>query len=147
MELVRFNPRRSLYGLRHPFDSVFDDFFYPSREREAHLSGMNWNPKVDVYEEKDSFVVKAELPGVAKEDISLDVEDRVMTLKGETEQDNEVKEENYYRRERVSGSFERAFTLPADVDPESINAEYKDGVLTVTIPKPEKQKSKQVTVH
>ena len=147
MELVRFNPGRNFFSLMHPFNSVFNDIFSPSGDRDKSLAGWNWNPKVDIYDDKENIVVKAELPGVAKEDIVVDVKDRVLTLKGESTHDNEVKEENYYRRERGPGCFERAFTLPEDVNPDSINAEYKDGILTVTIPKPEKQKPRQVTVH
>jgi len=75
------------------------------------------------------------------------LKDRRLTLSGERSYDNEVKEENYYRRERSYGRFQRIFTLPADVDSEKIKAEYKDGVLEIEVPKPEEKKAKQVTVH
>ena len=92
-------------------------------------------------------MIKAELPGVDKKDIKIDLKDRLLTLSGERSYDNEVKEENYYRRERSYGKFQRAFTLPADVDSEKIKAEFKDGVLEIEVPKPEEKKAKQVTVH
>jgi HSP20 family protein len=84
---------------------------------------------------------------VDKKDISIDLKDRVLTLSGERSYEKEAKEENYYRRERSFGKFQRAFTLPADVDSDRINAKFKDGLLRIEIPKPEQQKPKQVTIH
>ena len=84
---------------------------------------------------------------VDKKDIEVDVKDRVLTLKGERSSDNEVTEDNYYRRERCFGKFERAFNLPVDVELDKIKANYKDGVLEIEIPKPEEKKPKQITVH
>ena len=107
----------------------------------------SWNPRVDIYEDEDAIVLKAELPGVKKDNIVVDVEGRVLTLKGERSSDNEVKEESYYRRERTFGSFERRFNLPDNVDPEKITADYKDGILKLGIPKPDENKPRQITVH
>jgi HSP20 family protein len=90
--------------------------------------------------------MKAELPGVEKDKIAIDVDGRILTLKGERISDSEVKEENYYRRERSYGRFQRSFTLPLETDSEKIKAEYKDGVLHLNIPKPESQKPKQITI-
>ena len=98
------------------------------------LRNRNWNPRVDIYEDEDAIVLKAELPGVEKDNIVVDVEGRVLTLKGERSSDNDVKEESYYRRERTFGSFERRFNLPDNVDPEKITADYKDGILKVGDP-------------
>jgi HSP20 family protein len=106
-----------------------------------------WNPVVDLYEKDDNFVIKAELPGVGKDDIGIDLKDGVLTLSGERSDDSEVKEDKYYRRERTYGKFQRSFTLPADVDADKIKAEFKDGVLVVEVPKPEKSKPKRITVH
>jgi HSP20 family protein len=111
-------------------------------------TGMGrWNPAVDLYEKDDYFVIKAELPGVDKKDIAIDLKDRVLTLSGERSYENEVKEDSYYRRERSYGKFQRAFTLPAEVDSDKIKAEFKDGLLRIEVPKPEEQKPKQVTIH
>jgi HSP20 family protein len=82
-----------------------------------------------------------------KESITVDVKDRILTLKGERSEDKAVNEDNYYRKERTYGRFERAFTLPAEVKTDDIKAEYKDGVLKVIVPKPEVQKPRQITVH
>jgi HSP20 family protein len=101
---------------------------------------------VDIYEKGDWIVVQAELPGVAKEDITIDVKDRVLTLRGERKLDREIKEDSYYRRERAYGRFARSFTVPAGVNPDSIKAEFKDGLLNVHIPKPLEQKQRQIDI-
>jgi HSP20 family protein len=126
---------------------MFDDGFYPINRDEVELSMGSWNPVVDVYDNDDIIVIKAELPGIDKEGIEIDVKDRVLTLKGERSSESEVKDDNYYRRERSFGKFERAFNLPADVDPDKIKADYKDGVLKIDIPKPEEKKPRQITIH
>ncbi len=146
MQLVRFNPTKELANFRHSmnfFDDLFGEFF---RDERADLA-RGWNPKVDVFEEADQIVMKAELPGVEKDKITIDVNGRVLTVKGERISDGEVKEDNYYRRERSYGRFERSFTLPDETDSEKIRAEYKDGVLTLNIPKPESSKTKPITVQ
>jgi len=102
---------------------------------------------VDIYDHDKTIVINAELPGIDKKDIVVDVTGNVLTLKGERSTANEVKNEKYHRRERTFGKFERAFTLPEDVDPEKIQADYTDGVLEIKIPKPEKKEPKKITVH
>ena len=147
MNLVRWNPWREMPTVHNRLNRFFDDpFFRIGRMDEAANLGL-WNPAVDLYEKDDHFVIKAELPGVDKNDIKVDLKDRVLTLSGERTYDNEVKEENYYRKERSYGKFQRAFTLPTDVDSDKITAEFKDGVLRVEVPKPEEKKAKQVTIH
>lgn len=147
MQLIKWNPARELFGLRNHMNGLFDDFFYPTSKTRQDDGLWAWNPAVDIYEEADNLVIKAEIPGVDREGIHVDVKDRVLTIKGERTMDNEVKEESYYRREQTYGRFERAFNLPVAVDPESIKAEYKDGVLKVLVPKPEQTKPKQISVH
>jgi HSP20 family protein len=126
---------------------LFDDVLRPVVRGDSKLPMWNWNPTVDIYDNDEHIVIKAELPGIVKKDIIIDVKDGVLTLKGERSFDNEVKEEKYYCRERTFGKFERVFRLPADVDPEKISANYKDGILKIEIPKPEEQQPKQITVH
>lgn len=147
MELMKWSPMRNLFDMRRGMGSLFDDFFYPDRMPTENEGLWNWRPAVDIYEEQDNIVVKAELPGVNKEGISVDVKGRVLTLKGERSSENEDKGENYFRRERVHGRFERAFTLPDDIDPDAVKAEFNDGVLKITVPKPESRKPKQISVH
>jgi len=143
MELVRCNPRRELFSL----NKLFDDFFYPAANSNPRNSTWNWNPVVDIYDNEKNIVIKAEIPGIDKDDIIIDVKGRVLTLKGERTESNEVKEDKYYRRERSFGTFERVFNLPADVNTENIKATYKDGVLELEIPKPEVEQPKQIAVH
>ena len=147
MELLRWNPSRELFSPRNQMRDLFDDFFYPLFKEDSPRSMWGWNPKVDVYEEEGRIVFKAELPGVDKKDIEVTVKDAVLTLKGERSVDKEVKEKNYYRKERSFGKFERAFNLPGDVNAESIEADFKDGILKVSVPKPKELKTKQITVH
>lgn len=147
MQLVRWNPMNEMFSFRRPLSRVFDDFFLPRTNTEDGTLTWGWNPVVDIYDNEDNIVIKAELPGVSKKDIEIDIKDRVLTLKGERSADNQVKEDNYYRRERTYGRFERSFTLPANVDPDKIKADYSDGVLKIEVSKPEDQKPKQITVH
>ncbi|MGD9300637.1 MAG: Hsp20/alpha crystallin family protein [Desulfobacterales bacterium] len=147
MNLIKWNPWREMPTLPGRFNRLFDDpFFHIGRMADDSDLGM-WNPAVDLYEKDDHFMIKAELPGVDKKAIKIDLKDRLLTLSGERSYDNEVKEENYYRRERSYGKFQRAFTLPADVDSDKISAEFKDGVLQIEVPKPEEKQAKQVTIH
>ncbi len=147
MQLTRWTPNKNFFNVPTLFDTFFNDFFYPDQKSDEKEGLFAWHPVVDVYENDDAYIVKAELPGVDKDQITVDVDGRVLTLKGERKYEDEVKEGNYYRRERAYGSFQRAFTLPEDVDPDAIKAEYKDGVLKVQVPKPEARKPKQISVH
>ena len=149
MELVRWTPWGRQIRPRTNFDRLFNDFFAASSVIGDRTGAVerNWNPAVDVYEEETHYVVKAELPGIDKEDISIDVTDGVMTLSGERKVEEETKEDGYFRREMSYGKFERAFRLPADVNTEDIRADYKDGVLKIEVPKPEEKKPKSITVH
>ncbi len=147
MELIRWNPMRDMFNLRHQMNHLFDDVFRPIVRDNRQSLMWNWHPTVDIYDNDENFVITAELPGIDKKDITIDVKDGVLTLKGIRSSDNEVKEEKYYRRERTFGKFERTFRLPLDIDPEEISANYKDGVLKIDIPKPEEQRPKQISVH
>lgn len=147
MQLVRFNPIRDMFNVRNRINHIFDDFFCTTPKGDEELSMWNWKPVVDIYDNDDNIVIKAELPGVDKANIDIDVKGRFLTLKGERSAENEIKEDKYHRKERAYGRFERVFTLPAEVDSDKIEADYKDGILTINIPKPEEQKPKQITIH
>ncbi len=146
MELVRWNPNRNRYRPHYSFNNLLNEFFAP-RDQSDDINMTDWNVPVDIYHDADNIVLKAALPGVEKKDISVDLKGRVLTLKGTLSSEAEVKEDNYYRKERASGKFERSFTMPGDVDPEKIQADYKDGILKITVPRPEDRKKKQITVH
>ena len=146
MNLVRWSPMRETATVHNRVNRMFNDML-PSTWLDEEMHFSNWHPAVDIYDQDDRVVIKAELPGVDKKDIHVDLKDRVLTLKGERSHENEVKEEKFYRKERVYGKFERAFTLPAGLDPEKINADFKDGVLKIEIPKPEEEKPRKIAVH
>jgi len=105
-----------------------------------------WAPAVDIYETENEIVVKAELPEVKKENVKVTLEDNILTVRGERNLEAETKRENYHRVERRYGEFVRSFTLPAIIDPATIKAEFKDGMLRVTMSKREEAKPKQVEV-
>ena len=105
-----------------------------------------WAPPVDIFEKHDCLVIRAEIPGVQKEDMDVRIENGVLTLHGERKQDTEVREENAHRLERVYGMFTRSFSLPTMVDAAKVTATYKDGVLEVSVPKVETAKPKQVEI-
>jgi len=147
MALVRWNPWREMSAFQRHVNHCFEDSFNTTERTSSEPSMSRWSPAVDIYDDEGTIVIKAELPGVDKKDITIDVKDRVLTLKGERSDETEVKEDSFYRRERVSGTFQRAFTLPALINAENIKADFKDGVLKIDIPKPEEEKPKQVTIH
>lgn len=147
MELVRWRPMRDLFGFGSGLDRIFDDFFAPSSSTSEASEAWNWQPVVDIYDKDESVVIKADLPGVDKKDIHVDLKGRVLTLSGERSEEKEANAEGYYRKERAYGKFVRTFNLASDVKPDKINASYKDGVLHITIPKSEASKPKQITIH
>ena len=147
MNLVRWNPMKEIDTMRHRVQSIFDDFF-PTYTTEGNgLTLRDWQPQVDIYEEDNTFVIKAALPGVEKDNISVDLNGRVLTIRGERSENKEIKEDNYYRKETAYGRFQRSFTLPDEVDEKTIKADYKDGILTVSVPKPVEHRPKKITVH
>lgn len=134
--------------LRRPAGNLFK-FYSPFSAQHRGKTGVgtqNWAPSVDVSETDDNFEVRAELPGVAKDDLHISVKDNLLTLSGEKRQENADDAQNYRRVERRYGSFQRRFTLPADVKTDDIKAEYTDGVLTLSIPKPEAVKPTEVPI-
>ena len=147
MTLVRWSPWREMATMQDRFNRFFDDSYTRAGFGDDQLETTGWHPTVDIYDRDEKIVINAELPGLEKKDISIDVKDRILTLKGERTYDNEVNDKKYYRRERAFGKFQRSFTLPDGLDPEKIKADYKDGLLSVEIPKSEKEKPKQITIH
>lgn len=147
MAIVRWwDPLRDLSSIQEKMNQLFEDTFSRTRGRDEALGKGMWTPAVDIYETDDAVVVKAELPGLEKNQISVDVKDGILTLHGERKFEKEVKEENYHRIERAYGSFHRSFSLPSSVEQEKIGAKFKDGVLEVTLPKQERAKPKQIKV-
>jgi len=144
-ELIPWQPFRELEEMSRRFDSIFSRPFLsvwrrlPPEERE-------WAPAIEMFEKDDKFVLRAELPGVKKEDIDVSVSDNTLTVKGERKSENEVKEEDYYCCEHAYGSFFRSIALPSNVDDEKIEASYEGGVLEVNLPKAAEVKPKKISV-
>jgi HSP20 family protein len=143
--IARFDPFRDLQTLKERMDRLFDDTLSRRGGGDEILQGR-WAPAVDIFEDDESIVLEAELPGMSKKDIRVNVNQGVLTLEGERKFSKETKEENYHRIERAYGSFMRSFTLPSTVDTEKIQAEHRDGVLTVRLPKKPEAKPKSVEV-
>jgi HSP20 family protein len=146
MNLVKWSPLSDAECFRNSISCLFDESFFPAKWDEE-LASSRLNPAVDVYENDNSYVISAEIPGVDKENISVDLKDNVLTIKGESSCKDEKKEEKYFCKERAYGKFQRAFTLPRGADSEKISADYKDGVLKVSIPKIEEVKPRTITIH
>jgi HSP20 family protein len=130
-------------ALKREMDRVFDRFFEP---QWSELDAGEWAPKVDVSETKDAVVVKAEIPGVEQKDINVSLQDQVLTIKGEKQHEKEEKDEKYHRVERSYGAFTRAFRMPAAVAGDKVTATFKDGMLTVTLPKAPEAKGTTIPV-
>ena len=146
MAIVRWEPLRDLMTAQTDFGRLFREAFAPF-SGETEISTRAWAPPVDIYETENDIVVKAELPGVDPKDVEVRIEDNTLYLKGERKFEKEVKEQNYHRVERSYGSFARSFSLPSSIDASTVKAEFKDGLLTVTMPKREEAKPKTVKVE
>jgi HSP20 family protein len=140
--VVRWDPFRELTSLRRELDRVFS-----RTAGDGPASGQVWSPAVDVFDTPETIVVKAELPGLTTDDIDIELDDNVLTIKGERKFEEKVEEGRYYRLERLYGTFSRSFTLPqSGVKGEDISASFKDGVLEVRVPKAEEVKPRKITV-
>jgi len=150
MAIVRWEPFRDLVSLQDRMNRLFDESYRGVARTggdDDWALGGSWAPAVDIYENEGNIVLKAELPGVDPKDVDIRVENNVLTLRGERKFDGEVKRENYHRVERAYGSFARSFTLPNATDTDKIKAEYKDGVLRMTLPTREEAKPKQISIN
>jgi HSP20 family protein len=132
-------------GERDPFTALMEGFFNGAARGEE-LSNRTWRPAVDIRETDDAYLVNAELPGLSKEDINITIENNVIKLTGERRFEKDVKEEEYHRVERAYGSFTRAFSLPSRVNPESIEANFQDGILTIRVPKAAEARPRKVEI-
>jgi HSP20 family protein len=147
MDMIRWNPIREMVLFQNRINRMLDETVWSVAKGDEKAGISGWNPVVDMYETDDHIVIKAELPGMDKKDIEIQLTDGILFLKGKRSYDNEVKEDKYYRRERMFGNFIRSFSLPVDVEAEKITADYKEGVLHITVPKPETEKPKKIMVH
>ena len=140
--LIRWEPMREMMTLREAMDRLFDDAF----TRPISMSAVSGVPAIDLYQNDDEVVVKASLPGLKADDVQITVTAGVLTLRGEFKQDEEKKEATYHIHEHRYGSFERSITLPVDVETDKAKADFKDGILTITLPKAEAVKPKTISI-
>jgi HSP20 family protein len=133
-----------LFGLRDQLDRLFETSLFDVQHSSSLPGG--WNPALDVLQDKDNITVKAELPGMKKEEIDVSLENGVLSISGERKRDKKFESSETCREERFVGRFQRSVTLPAAVEAGKVKAQYKDGVLTVTLPKTEEAKPKQINV-
>jgi HSP20 family protein len=145
MALVRWEPVRELNTIQGEINRLFNAFFdTPAGAGEG--VGRRWLPPMDLVEADDHYVLRADLPGVAEDDVAIEVENDVLTVSGERKAEHEERGEGYHRLERAYGSFSRSLTLPDGVDPEAVHASFDRGVLEVRIPKPEQRKPRRVAI-
>jgi len=146
MAIVRWEPFRDVFSTQDRFNRLFNQTLSQMFGEENGKLGT-WSPAVDVFETDQNLVVKAELPGIDPKDVEIRVENNTLFLQGQRKFENEVKEENYHRIERSYGSFTRTFALPGSIDAEKVSADYKSGVLTLTLPKREEAKPKTIKIN
>lgn len=151
MSIVKWPPIKELEVMRRDMERLFEEFFEPSARRRRWWPTPSETgaivPNINVYDRKNEVVIKAELPGVEKDNIDLTITKDSITLKGESKKDEEVKEEDYYSREINYGSFVRTIALPSEVESEKAKATFKNGVLEVVLPKKEEAKPKEIKVQ
>jgi HSP20 family protein len=150
MTLVKWNPSRELLNVEREFNKLFNTFNrrfgFDDSTMNEELENAVWSPLTDISESKDQYILKMDLPGVSKENLKLSFHDGELIISGERKQEKEDKDSKYHRIERTYGKYFRSFTLPQTIQADKINAEFKDGQLTVTVPKSEEAKPKELEI-
>jgi HSP20 family protein len=147
MALIRWEPVAELNTLQNEMNRLFNAFFeQPSQAGRGNGPARRWLPAMDLVETADHYVLRADLPGLSDEDVTIQLEDDMLLVSGERKADHQGEREGYYRLERAFGSFSRSLTLPEGVDPERVQAKFDRGVLEIRIPKPEQKKTKTVQI-
>lgn len=145
MERKRWLPRTFSESLTREIERLFEDFFGPI-EFEEVKGKHSFFPAMDIAEDDQNLIIKVDIPGMTQKDVSVEIHDNVLIIKGEKKVEDEIKEKNFHVSERRYGSFIRQITLPDYLQPEKTKAKIKDGVLTITIPKKEEEKPKKISV-
>ncbi len=143
MKMIRWEPFRDVMRTSDRLSRVFDDPFFRFFEEEGNI----WSPAVDLFNEEDRVLVKAEVPGIDKNDLDIRVENNVLTITGEKKREKEIKDESAYRMERCYGKFSRSFSLPTPVNGDKVKASYKDGILEIELPKADEVKPRKIKIN
>jgi HSP20 family protein len=146
MALARWTPMGNLQSFQEEMNRMFHDFFRGGEGGDQGWASGAWTPPVDIYETEDALVLTAMLPGVSKDDVSIEVHNNTLLLRGERKPASAVSDERYYRRECVYGPFQRSFVLPATVDQNQVQATYHDGILELRLPKSEAAKPRRIAI-
>lgn len=146
MNLMKWDPWKELEEVSNRLNNVFRRGAELPGPSQSLLKMADWTPSVDISETDSAYLIKAEIPEVKKEDVQVTIKDGMLTIQGERKQEREEKGKKFHRIERSYGSFARSFQIPADVDENSVKAEFKDGMINVTLPKSEKATSKEITI-
>lgn len=146
MNLVKWDPFKELEEVSTRLNRLFGRPALPAESDREMLSLADWMPSVDISETESAYLIKAEIPGVDKNDVKVTIEDGMLTIQGERKQEKEEKDKKYHRIERSYGSFMRSFRVPDDADESAVKAEFKDGLLNVTLNKSKKSRSNAVNV-
>lgn len=147
MNLIKWDPLRELEEVTNRLNRLFGRSLPQTSTSQEMLTMADWTPSVDIAETGTAYLVKGEIPGVNKDDVKVTVEDGMLTIQGERKMEKEEKGKKFHRIERSYGSFMRSFRVPDDVEESKIKAEFKDGMINVTLPKSEKAKSKSKAVN
>jgi HSP20 family protein len=151
MPIVKWSPLKELEDIRRDMDRLFEEFFSPASRRRSGWFGKPETgivvPNIEMFDRKNEIVLKAEVPGVNKEDIDISITKDSLTLKGEMKKESEVKDEDYYTCERTYGSFSRTIALPVEVQSEMATASFKDGLLEIVLLKKEEAKPKEIKIE
>ncbi|HEX8715286.1 MAG TPA: Hsp20/alpha crystallin family protein [Solirubrobacteraceae bacterium] len=147
MAVIRWEPAREISSLQQEVNRLFGTFFDTQAGAGDGVSGARrWIPAMDLVEEGDQYVLRADLPGVREDDVKVELDDDVLTISGDRKSEHEERRGGYRRIERSSGSFSRSLTVPEGIDPERIDARFENGVLEVRVPKPEQRKPRRVAI-
>lgn len=146
MAIVKFNPFDDVVSLQRDVNRMFESLFQGRRTGESELSPGLWRPALDVHEDENSYMVDIELPGMSKENVSVDFEDGTLTVSGERKYENESNEKNQHRVERFYGKFHRSLNFTSAIDGNNIEAKFDNGILKVTLPKTEEVKPRRIEI-
>lgn len=146
MAISKWDPYKDLLTIQERMNHLFDESLSRAKDAGDEIVRTGWSPPVDIYETDKNIILKAELAGINKTDIEVEIKDNIIILKGERKFEKNVEEENYNRMERFYGSFQRVFTLPYLVDKDNINAKFEHGVLEIIVKKISEQKPMQIKV-
>lgn len=147
MTIIKYDPFNRVSALQHRINRLFEDSIPQPGALEEDIVACSWQPAVDVFQTDDGIRIKAEIPGVDKKDVSVELRDNVLTLKGSRTDDERIEDHKYYRRERCFGVFHRSFTLETATEPDRIKAKFENGILEVEVPRPEVERPKSIKVN